>query len=256
MDPRCLRWCVVVYACVGFGGCDSRSITVQGVPAGVDAATLADVIADADVDAVVVDVPATAAPDSVTWPAQDAPPPIADACASSDATRVLPRACAAQTPPWLVGKAIPAATLKVDVGIYDAKQGKFTPWVDGQWAPMHDYMRGGFGVWAAIAVTLPANTPDPAKLRVVAEGLIGCKKVAATVQHVMYFDEIAGQPGVYVNADDWSGGACIRFDVNPKNRPLYCGQWLTIRAQVGTTDGAAWGETTRVVRLYGEAAKP
>jgi len=236
---------IVLVALVGaLGACSDSPGVTQGKVTGPDAA-------DAAADAV-ADAPDAAAKDAA-WPALDAAPPLGDACSSSDAALVTPAACPAATPPWWTARPAPAPSLQLDIGSFDVAKGEFTPWAQGQWAPMHLGMRTGFGVWAVIAVKLPAGTPDPVALHVAADGLVGCDVVGSTVTKTMKFHHVSGSDGLYVNASALvPGGACVLVTTGsgPDKALAMCGQWMTIRAQVGT-QGGAWGEATRVVRLYG-----
>lgn len=210
----------------------------------------ADTVADAGADA----APAIAA--DAPWPAMDSAPPLADACTSSDAAGLAPRACPATAPPWYKD-APPPASLPLQIGSFNTATGTFAPWSDGQWAPMHLGMRGGFGVWTVLAVRLPAGTPDPVKLRVVADGLQGCDIVGQTVTNVMNFHAVPGDETLFVNADALdSGGACVLFGHHYPRKNEFCGQWVTIHAQVGFKDGTAWGEASKIVRLYGFRQTP
>lgn len=247
-----LSWGMAGLAALGISaGCGGPGAVHQGSVGGADAAWTGDTLATGE-------VPGSDSVADAPWPAVDTLPSLADACVSSDAASAAPESCAGVPPPWLEGKPVPAPTLKLDLGNWDAASGTFTPWTAGQWAPMHLGMRAGFGVWTVLAVRLPAGTADPVKLHVTADALAGCEVVGSTVTSVMSFHQVPGDETLWVNADSLSpGGACVLIGGGNPTKPWdYCGQWLTVSAQVGTKDGVSWGEVKRVVRLYGFRNSP
>ena len=170
----------------------------------------------------------------------------------SAANAVMPKpdACPAQELEWFKGSTPPAPTLKLESGVWDPIKEVFTPWQDGEWAPVHWGMRLGAGVWTALRVHLPGETADKVKLEVNVPGLIGCVVVGATIPKTADFLAVKGEPGVYVHGDKQHPGACILLAYNQAEIDAMCNEWMIIPAAVRVPGTDTWGEVVHVVRLY------
>lgn len=145
---------------------------------------------------------------------------------------------------------LPVPTLQLELGRSATGSGAFVPWEQGEWAPIRYGSNVGFHVTVALRVALPGETAAKVKLKVQARGNFECNETAAGAAPVDWLHQDMEWDDAYTNADALSGGIWVRFPVSRDLSFRYCGIWLEIYVAVQEPASGAWGEGSRMVRLY------
>ncbi len=177
--------------------------------------------------------------------------PAADAKAPSAA---MPAKCAAATTGliWNTpdGKAPTSPTLSFALGAGDVDSGAFTPYTEGQWAPIVEGVQGGIHVWAGVRVKLPPGSAPKVTLEVAGHALLDCKPVATELAGTSKAIATADPtlPGWWTNARANVPGVPVAFEKNVA--APYCGQWIELVAEVRVPGTTNWGRSSVVLRLF------
>lgn len=180
------------------------------------------------------DGPCAAKPDA---PPVEAPPlPPADTCAW-------------KSPQFFIGPP-PAETLVPKLGIGASKTKPWTEIADQDFLAMQHGMQGSFHSFAAFRVELPGATGPYVKLQVEAWLSASCGIIALGKQPVVFAKPVAGQPGVYGNAEAGEGGVLLYFGLPGNQSVKFCNTWARLHVRVRRYGTQDWGSTSTLVRLY------
>jgi hypothetical protein len=148
---------------------------------------------------------------------------------------------------WLGGTA-PKPTLQVELGTVNPDTGGFSPYHDGQWAPIVHGVQGGVHVWATFRTDLPGFTGAKTALEVGGQAYLECQSVATELscKPVAFADP--AMPGKYTTAAPQFPPTPVAFDQTIAGP--YCGRWIVLYGEVRLPGTDKWGFATQVLRLY------
>ncbi len=144
----------------------------------------------------------------------------------------------------------PAPTLDVSLGVAASKTTPWTALVDQDFLGMFHGMQGSFHSFAAFRVALKDTTAPLVKLQVEAWLSASCGIIALGKQPVVFAKPVAGQPGVYGNAEAGEGGVLLYFGLPGYQSVKFCNTWARLHVRVRRHGTQSWGSASKLVRLY------
>ncbi len=165
-------------------------------------------------------------------------------------TEPTPTCASASVKPWYPQGQTPGPTLDLQLGRTDPVSGVFTPWQDGDWAPIIHGVQGGIHIPLSFVVVLPSLELVKMKLLVQAQASVQCQAVALGPPSTIAVQAIAPDFG-YRPAED------VRVIFTNQvwtDSPKFCGQTILLQAQLQEPASGQWGQAQRWIHLYDTGA--
>ena len=166
-------------------------------------------------------------------------------------------ACCGGLPKFEIdGTPTTAATLEVELGLWDSCLNRFVLHQDHQWTPLVVGSQGLFHVYASVRVKLPERSGEFAYVNFSARALDGCAPAATATAPALQLSPDPEREGWWTYQQGSRPGVFVIFPHHFCAACLYCGQWLDLRVAVRDGETGAWGEARANVRTFIEALPP
>lgn len=177
--------------------------------------------------------------------------------AAGDPVTPLPKpepcSCDHGGPQFFAGQTPPAPSLQPIVGYQRYGEQAFVTYVDGGWAGLWKGPQGQFHIFLGVRVALPGQSGDKVKLQLEAQAFEGETLVAAGQAPTVWATREAAGSDVFRTTSPTTPGVWVVYP-QPSSKSLdFCNHWVELVARVRVLGQPAWGQTSLLLRTYGDA---
>ncbi|MCB9739460.1 MAG: hypothetical protein H6747_09350 [Deltaproteobacteria bacterium] len=156
-------------------------------------------------------------------------------------------------PKFFAGQTPPAPSLQPIVGYQRYGEQAFVTYVDGGWAGLWKGPQGQFHIFLGVRVALPGQSGDKVKLQLEAQAFEGEALVAAGQAPTVWASREAAGSDVFRTTSPTTPGVWVVYP-QPSSKSLdFCNHWVELVARVRVLGQPAWGQTSLLLRTYGDA---